>query len=119
MSFLVSCFACAAFAQAAAAPPAVPPSVTPRYESPFADYRPFSVESPMKPWRAANDDVREAGGHVGILKGMSAPAAASASGKSPAGGAASTVPKESAPAGVAKEPAKPAPAHRHDPGSGR
>ena len=38
------------------------------YESAFADYRPFNPEEPLKDWRASNDEVRAAGGHVGILK---------------------------------------------------
>ena len=70
MSFLFSCFACVAFAQAAASPPAPPAAAKESYASPFADYRRFDAESPPKPWRQANDEVREAGGHVGILKGM-------------------------------------------------
>lgn len=51
---------------------AVPGSV---YLSPFADYRPFSAEVAPKAWRAANDEVREAGGHIGLMKGQPAPAA--------------------------------------------
>src|SRR5687767_2353783 len=39
------------------------------YTSAFADYRPFDPQEPAKPWRAANDEVREAGGHVGLMKG--------------------------------------------------
>jgi hypothetical protein len=39
------------------------------YRSPFADYRPFTAEEPLTDWKKANDDVREAGGHVGLLKG--------------------------------------------------
>lgn len=38
------------------------------YRSPFADYRPFTAEEPPKDWRAANDEVREAGGHAGHMK---------------------------------------------------
>ena len=99
MSFLFSCFACAVFAQAAAAPP--PVATKDPYVSPFADYRRFDAESPPKPWRLANDEVRDAGGHVGILKGTSGPAAAAA-GKPPP-------PVRATPAGEAKKP----PAHSH------
>lgn len=42
------------------------------YRSPFADYRPFNADEPMKDWRRANDEVRDAGGHVGLLKGDTA-----------------------------------------------
>jgi hypothetical protein len=101
MSFLFSCFACVVFAQAAASPPASATAAKESYVSPFADYRRFDAESPPKPWRQANDEVREAGGHVGILKGMSGPAAATAAGKSPAGGASSAAPT---PKGLDAEP---------------
>lgn len=40
-----------------------------KYASPFADYRPFTPQEPPKGWRAANDEVREVGGHVGLMKG--------------------------------------------------
>lgn len=39
------------------------------YRSPFAGYRPFTAEEPVKDWKQANDEVRDAGGHVGLLKG--------------------------------------------------
>jgi hypothetical protein len=114
MSILLSCFACVALAQATAAPP------VPRYASPFADYRRFDAESPPKGWREANQEVREAGGHVGIVKGMSGPAAATAAGKSPAGGASGAAPPDkSIPAEPGKAPAKPGdkPATGHSHGS--
>jgi hypothetical protein len=38
------------------------------YQSPFADYRPFTADEPLKDWRRANDEVRDAGGHAGLLK---------------------------------------------------
>lgn len=38
------------------------------YRSPFADYRPFSVELSPKGWRRANEEVHDAGGHIGIMK---------------------------------------------------
>lgn len=47
-------------------PAAVADSV---YRSPFADYRRFTADEPLKDWRRANDEVRDAGGHVGLLKG--------------------------------------------------
>lgn len=42
------------------------------YRSPFADYRPFSVELSPKDWRRANEEVRDAGGHIGLMKGQPA-----------------------------------------------
>ena len=38
------------------------------YSSPFADYRAFKADEPLKDWRKANDEVREAGGHIGLMK---------------------------------------------------
>ena len=38
------------------------------YRSAFADYRPFKAAEPMKEWKRANDEVRDAGGHVGLMK---------------------------------------------------
>jgi hypothetical protein len=35
--------------------------------SAFEGYRPYRDE-PVAPWREANDAVREAGGHIGILR---------------------------------------------------
>jgi hypothetical protein len=48
---------------------AAPASPLPAYRSPFADYRPFSAEVVPKDWRRANDEVREVGGHLGLMKG--------------------------------------------------
>ena len=113
MPFLLTCFTCAAFAQAAAvpAPAAAAPARPDAYLSPFADYRRFDADAPPKPWRQANDEVREAGGHVGILKGMSSPAAATAAGRSPSGGEAQ---KPAAPKGPEKPAANAAPpGHSH------
>lgn len=54
----------------AKAAPAVPNAAAPsKYESAFADYRPFTPQEPPKGWRAANDEVRDAGGHLGLMKG--------------------------------------------------
>jgi hypothetical protein len=54
-------------------PPRPVPAAAPRaYASPFADYRPFDPKEPAKPWRAANEEVREAGGHVGVMKTIEA-----------------------------------------------
>lgn len=104
---LSTCLTCVVLAQAAA--PAVPPPATalPSYVSPFSDYRRFDAEPPAKPWRQANEEVREAGGHVGILKGMANPAPATAA-KPPSGGE----PRAAASTPAQKPPAKPAaPAH--------
>lgn len=38
------------------------------YRSPFADYRALVPDEPLEDWRRANDEVREAGGHVGLMK---------------------------------------------------
>lgn len=48
----------------AAAAPAVAP-----HRSAFEGYRPFGAEAPASGWREANEAVREAGGHIGIMKG--------------------------------------------------
>ena len=36
--------------------------------SAFAGYRRFTPEEPLKDWRAANEEVRAAGGHIGLVK---------------------------------------------------
>jgi len=109
MAVLISCLACVVLAQAATA--SVPaPATGPAYVSPFADYLRFEPDPPAKPWRAANDEVRDAGGHVGILNGMSRPAAATAAGKSPSGAEATGAPTKPA-AQPAGKPA--APPHSH------
>jgi len=57
-----------AFAQARIEPqePAAP-VVPAAQKSAFDGYRPYRDE-PVAPWREVNDAVREAGGHVGILR---------------------------------------------------
>ena len=42
------------------------------YDSPFAGYRPFSEALAPKDWRRANEEVREAGGHIGLMKAQPA-----------------------------------------------
>lgn len=49
-------------------PSAPQPLPSSGYRSSFADYRPFAPDEPMKDWRAANEAVREAGGHAGLMK---------------------------------------------------
>jgi hypothetical protein len=51
--------------------PAAPSSSLPAsgYRSAFSDYRPFVPDEPMKNWRSANDEVRDAGDHVAPMKG--------------------------------------------------
>lgn len=49
-------------------PSAPQPLPSSGYRSSFADYRPFAPDVPMKDWRAANEEVREAGGHAGLMK---------------------------------------------------
>lgn len=43
------------------------------YRSAFEGYRPFSDEVVVKDWRKANDEARDAGGHLGLMKGQPAP----------------------------------------------
>ena len=61
----------AALAQSDVALQAANPAVSVpavRYDSAFAGYRSFRDED-LPDWRALNDDVARAGGHVGILGG--------------------------------------------------
>jgi hypothetical protein len=58
----------AAKAESRAAAKAPAPRGSSGYQSPFADYRPFTPDEPLKDWRRANDEVREAGGHAGLMK---------------------------------------------------
>lgn len=37
-----------------------------KYDSAFTGYRPYR-EQALAPWRALNDDVHQAGGHIGIF----------------------------------------------------
>lgn len=53
-------------AKPAAASPDAPDA---GYRSAFTGYRRFQPEDPLKTWRRANDEVRDAGGHVGLMKG--------------------------------------------------
>ena len=39
------------------------------YRSAFSDYRRFEAEPPAKGWREANDEVRDVGGHAGVVQG--------------------------------------------------
>ena len=101
MPFLMSCLACVALTQAAAAMP---------WSSPLADYRRFDAEAAPKPWRAANEEVLASGGHVGLLKSARPAAAAQ-----PAPGKARPPAPEAGP----PRPREPAPAAKpgHDHGS--
>lgn len=46
------------------------------YRSPFADYRAFVPDEPLEDWRRANDQARDVGGHMGLMKaGGAAPSA--------------------------------------------
>ena len=40
------------------------------FASAFADYRRFDPDLPLADWRAANDEVKDAGGHVGLMRGQ-------------------------------------------------
>ena len=60
----------AAFAQTAARPDPANPRLStpaPAMESAFAGFRSYRDE-PLAPWREVNEEVREVGGHAGILK---------------------------------------------------
>lgn len=59
---------------AAQADRSVPPAASAAglYDSPFAGYRPFSEALAPKDWRKANEEVRAAGGHIGLMKGQPA-----------------------------------------------
>ena len=65
-----------------AAPPAAAAVARPAPAKPqgaLAGYRAFDAAEPLKDWRLANEEVRAAGGHAGLLKQQStgtAPAAA-------------------------------------------
>lgn len=50
---------------ASAEPPRAAPTIG--YESAFKDYRSWRDE-PTRPWRDVNDEVRQVGGHAGVLK---------------------------------------------------
>ena len=41
------------------------------FASAFADYRRFDPDQPLVDWRAANDEVKSAGGHVGLMRAQS------------------------------------------------
>lgn len=60
-------------ATASKLPPAASTTGSALYHSPFSGYRPFKPEEPIKDWRRANDEVRDAGGHIGLMKGEPAP----------------------------------------------
>ena len=51
--------------EAGIASPSLPAS---GYRSAFSDYRPFVPDEPMKSWRSANDEVRDAGGPMAPMK---------------------------------------------------
>ena len=51
-----------------AKPASAPAAAGGTFQSAFKGYRPFNAEEPLKDWRAANEEVRAAGGHVGLMK---------------------------------------------------
>lgn len=63
------------------------------YRSAFEDYRGFTPDEPLVDWRGANDRVREAGGHIGLMKGAQGQGAA-ASGHQGHGGKPAAEPKK-------------------------
>lgn len=68
---LAACLAGSAAAQNPARPdPADPKAAvpSPRYESPFKDYRPY-VDPAVGRWREANEEMGRLGGHVGHVPG--------------------------------------------------
>ena len=40
--------------------------------SAFADYRRFNPDEPLVDWRTANEEVKNAGGHLGLLRAQGA-----------------------------------------------
>ena len=42
------------------------------FASAFTDYRRFDAEVPLVDWRAANEKVKDSGGHVGLMRAQSA-----------------------------------------------
>ena len=36
----------------------------------FRNYQRFNADEPRKDWRAANEEVRASGGHMGLMKGV-------------------------------------------------
>ena len=61
--------ACAPVPVATSQPAATAPASAAPHRSAFEGYRAYDADEPMKDWRQANEEVREAGGHVGIMKG--------------------------------------------------
>ena len=55
--------------KSAKTPPAAKPETSKAASPAFEGYRPYNPQEPAKGWRAANDEVRETGGHVGLAKG--------------------------------------------------
>lgn len=59
----------------ASAPPVDEATAAPRlggasmtYDSPWSGYQAFNPSEPLLDWRAVNDAVREAGGHLGLMR---------------------------------------------------
>ena len=67
----------------AAPPPAAIEGSNAKGRSPFEDYRPFTPQEPSKNWRAANDGVRDIGGHIGLMKKAKDDAAQAPKGSKP------------------------------------
>lgn len=44
------------------------PAFAGAFASAFADYRRFDPDEPLVDWRAANEEVKNAGGHVGLVR---------------------------------------------------
>jgi hypothetical protein len=86
------CLPLLAIAQSGRPDPADPKAAVPalRYQSAFADYKPWRDAKPGE-WRAANDTVRDAAAQGGAHAGHAMPAASPTSAPPPA-------PKASAPA---------------------
>ena len=79
------CLPLLALAQAARPDPADPKTPAPalRYQSAFADYKPWQDSKPGD-WRAVNDTVRDAAAKGGAHAGHAMPATAPASAPAPA-----------------------------------
>jgi len=89
------------------------PAAALRYESAFAKYQSYR-DPELADWRALNDEVRDAGGHIGIFRGAGHAGHGSAKPASkpelPAAAAARGAPADQATPATKTAPKSPAPA---------
>lgn len=89
-----------AAAMAATAPPG-------DHQSAFTGYRAFQPDVPLLDWRRVNEEVKEAGGHLGILRGLRAPATGSPAAVAPGHAGHGTTPATTPPAKPSQAPPEP------------